>query len=174
MKRPKKFKPDYQVLGSDGQFSNGGGMALFTSAYFKPCRLLAIPNQGLVVLMVSFAGDQWIIFSLDKDGTPARSKIFKLRSVGEVMFREVVARLTEADKDALAAKLADERLPVKERFETARELGRLMLADDELSEGITEMTRQFCASHTEEEIAQQYQKELAAYDERRASGGEDE
>jgi hypothetical protein len=165
MKKSQKFRPDYQVV-RDGELGR----------VYKPVRLLILPCGGMISLMHGY-DDTWLVFSLDKNGLVARSGPYAMKSVSEVMWRELCHQLTEADKNAITRRLVTEDgkltdLPNPRRLKLIDRLTRLEFADDELVDGITEKTRQFCATHTDAEIETEYTKELAAYDERRASCGE--
>lgn len=140
MKKSKKFRPDYQV-------GNGGADGVL----YKPEKLLTLPEGGLVCLMHEIQDDCWLVFSLDAKGVPARSKSYRMKSVGNVMWRELCNELTASAKDALKDKILGGNLTPQERGDAAVELARLHLADDELTEGIRARAEQFVKTHTPEE-----------------------
>jgi hypothetical protein len=167
-------KPDYQRLGRDGQLRNSGGMALCTDDFFKPVRMFALPNGGLVALMVSFGGEKhWAVYSLDVNGTPARSRIYKLRSVGEVMFREVCGELTQEAKVTLKDQISAGDLTGTRLAEAALTLCRLETADDERVDGLHAKAEQFLCTHTTEQVEAHIASELAAYRESCANDGDE-
>jgi hypothetical protein len=170
----KSQKPDYQCLGPDGRLRDSGGIARCTDDFFKPVRMLALPNGGLVALMVSFGGgNYWTIYSLDVNGTPARSRIYKLRSVGEVMFREVCGELTQEAKVTLKDQIVRGHLIGAELAEAALTLCRLETADDERVDGLHAKAEQFLRTHTTEQVEAHIASELAAYRESCANDGDE-
>jgi len=163
LKKSKKFRPDYQV-------ANGGTDGVL----YKPWKLLALPEGGFICLMHEILLDTWLVFSLDTHGVAARSNIYQMKSVAAVMWRELCRELVEPDEDAIKDKLLSGKLTGRQRADAVMELGRLELCDDELSEGIRAQAEQFVESQSPEECDAYIQKELRAYDERRASGGDEE
>jgi hypothetical protein len=105
MKKGKLKKRPYQVRGHDGNWKSTDAATFAPGMYFKPARLLALPNGALLALMVGLAADEWLIYSVDENGIPARSKIFAARAAGERAFYAVAAALAEPHKDRLAKKL---------------------------------------------------------------------
>jgi hypothetical protein len=139
VRKSKTFRPDYQT-------GRGGAEGLL----YKPWKLLALPEGGFICLMHEIQDDTWLIFSLDAKGVAARSKVYRMKSVGEVMWRELCHELTEAAKN----KLIDEAKTASpdKRVELVKELARLEIADDEKCEGIAARAEQFCASHADAEV----------------------
>jgi hypothetical protein len=169
MKKEKLKKRPYQLLDHDGNWQSTDAATFAPGMYFKPARLLALPNGALLALMVGLAADEWLIYSVDENGIPARSRILEGRPLGELAFHELAARLTEPHKDTIAEKLYSKKLPAKKRATAALELARLELADDELAEGIREEVERFVGTHTPAECEELYQRDLAKYDRTRAA-----
>jgi hypothetical protein len=106
-------------------------MATSAGDWFKPVRMLVLPNEeGLVALMASMGQDAWCIFSLDRHG-PAHSDIFEKRSEGEQFFWLMCQKLSEANQQEIVRKLDDPKTTEKERNALLNEFGRLRNADDE-------------------------------------------
>jgi hypothetical protein len=166
--KKSNVRPDYQVI-RDGEWGR----------VFKPVRLLALPEGGLICLMHGFDDDTWIVFSLDVHGVVARSKIYRMKSVAEIMWNELCCELTEDAKGHLIEALLDPatKLTGPQRADAALELARLQIADDEEFQGVVAKADQFTSSHTPAECNAYIAKELAAYDERKkaaAAGGDDD
>jgi hypothetical protein len=163
VKKSTKFRPDYQVV-RDGKWGQ----------VYKPVRLLVLPNGGLVSLMHSFSDDTWLVFSLDATGIVARSKVYKMKSVSEAMFRELCGELTAPAKDALIDKIAGGNLSPNERGDAAVELARLQLTDDDQFDGIIAKAEHFVKSHTPAECEAHIRQACEAYDEqtKAAAAGE--
>ncbi len=169
MKKSQQFRPDYQVM-RDGDFGR----------VYRPVRALVLPCGAMVCLMHGY-DDTWIVFSLDARGVPAHSRIYSMKSVSEVMWRELCHELTEDAKKHLVASTLD-TAPSPERTDMVLELARLELADDEKCEGIAAKSEEFVRTHSEAEVQEYIRQKTAEYDEAelkqyaamRASNGEAE
>lgn len=172
MKQRKLKEQPYQLLDHDDEWKSSDAANFTPWLYLKPARRLALPNGALLALMVGLAADEWLIYSVDDKGIPARSSIFEERAMGELMFVDVIARFTEREKGALVAKM--EKLPAKKRAEAALELARLEVADDEEYGEIKRQVGELVAARTPLELEELFQLELAEYDRARAAGDADD
>lgn len=168
-RKPKKAWAARAEIGYQVIHSGGFGWT------YKPVRVLALPDGALVSLMHSFNDDgTWIIFSLDSRGVIARSRVFKMKSVSEVMWRELCDELTFEYKKTLADTVRDRNQPASGRWQALQECVRLDLADDDEYDGTVEKVRQSCAMHTEDEIRDRCQSLWDRYLERQENCGEEE
>jgi hypothetical protein len=164
MRKSKATYPDYQV-------ADGGAEGLL----YKPWQMLVLPEGGYVCLMHEIQDDLWMIFSLDHQGVAARTPAYRMKSVSQVMFRELCQELTKAAREALCEKLSEPgKLEGQEREEAFDELSRLETADDEMHEGSLEVNKQFCRTHTQEEIRKRCDQKWAEIQDNRKRWAEED
>jgi hypothetical protein len=118
---------------------------LSAQSHFRPVRTLAIPGRGEISLMRSYRGmDSWFILFVSEKSETDRSRLYRGRQIGERVYREVASKLARTAKDKIARDMCSGKLTPAERGRAAIELGRLCLADDNLSEAIRQESEKLC------------------------------
>lgn len=136
------------------RFSQAAGCGVFS----RPVRFLVLLNGDMIALMEELQGGSWCIFATERaNGKITKTPVYKMRSVAEVMFREIATEITEKDKDTLAARATavpyEQANPEQKRHITKAvfEYLRLRTADEDEFEGSMAL-----AERLSEEDAQHY------------------
>jgi hypothetical protein len=137
------------------RYSHAAGAGIFS----RPVRFLVLLNGDMIALMEELSGGSWCIFATERaNGKITKSPVYRMRSVAEVMFREIADEITERDKDTLAARATavpyEQATPEEKRHiaNAALEYMRLKCADEDAFEGSLALARKITPQEVESYI----------------------
>jgi hypothetical protein len=153
------------------RFSKELGMGMFS----RPVRFLVLLNGDMIALMEELRGDSWAIFATEHaNGKITKSPVYRMRSVAEVMFREIADEITEPEKERLfkqATAVPYEQASSDQKLRIANdclEYMRLKTCDDEAvyadrdrAQGFTLEEAEFCIRETLDAYTRQTAQEAA-------------
>jgi hypothetical protein len=149
-------------------FSRASGNGLFS----RPVKFLVLLNGDTICLMEEMGRGAWQIFATElANGKITKSPVYRMRSVAEVMFREIADEITERDKDILAARALEvpyeQATPEQKRkiADAALAYMRLKCADEDAFEGSMALAERLSPeeveSYIQESINARTRQELA-------------